>query len=61
MRDYASVAAGGSIDGEACNSYQTIDNASSALLATAYHLDAGGNLHIGVASNENSPTFGGSG
>jgi hypothetical protein len=61
VRDYTSVAAGGSINGEVYDSYETIDNSSNVLLATAYHLDSGGNVYIGVASNETAPTFGGAG
>jgi hypothetical protein len=60
-RDYTSVAAEGSLAGQAYDSHETIDNAANVLLATAYHLDGGGNVYIGVSSNETSPTFGGSG
>jgi hypothetical protein len=58
VRDFST---GGSIDGQVYDSNQTIDNASNALLATTYHLDNGGNMYVGLGSNETSPTFGGSG
>jgi hypothetical protein len=61
VRDFISVAAEGSLNGQAYDSHETIDNASNALLATAYHLDSGGNVFVGVAGDETAPTFGGSG
>jgi hypothetical protein len=61
VRDYTSAASAGSIGGQAYDSYETIDNAAYELLATAYHLDSGGNVYVGNASNVTSPTFGGSG
>jgi hypothetical protein len=61
VRDYTSAASSGTIGGQAYDSYETIDNAANGLLATAYHLDDGGNVDIGNASNVTSPTFGGSG
>jgi hypothetical protein len=59
VRDYAT--ASGSIGGQAYDSYETIDNSANVLLATAYHLDGGGNVYVGDASGVTSPTFGGSG
>jgi hypothetical protein len=49
------------LDGRAYDSHETISNASGALLATAYHLDSGGNVYVGDASGVASPILGGSG
>ena len=59
--DYTSAASNGSINSQPYNAYETILDASDALVATAYHLDNGDNVYIGVASNVSSPMFGGSG
>ncbi len=61
VREYTSAASSGSINGQPYDFHETITDASSVLLATAYHLDTGGNVYVGVASNVTSPTFGGSG
>jgi hypothetical protein len=49
----------GTIGGNTYYSYETIDNPSNVLLATAYRLDTGGNVYVGVASGVIAPTFGG--
>lgn len=49
--------AAGSFNGQGYGSYETISNASDSLLASAYHLDNGGNVYVGDASSVASPTF----
>ena len=61
VRDFDSATSVGSINGQAYNSYQKILNPSFSVLGTAYHLDNGGNVYLGVASGVNTPTFGAAG
>ncbi len=61
VRNFTGPSGSGSIGGQAYAARETIDDAASAPLATVYHLDSGGELYVGTASDITAPTFGGSG